>query len=388
MNILRVAHIPHNRTGGASRYMILSGDALQAMGHTVEYLMAEELGDCGPPRLRRFTIPWQVVRQVRERLRAGHRYDVVEIHEPIAAAYCLLRRRWRLPPVTVACYAAERRANELWRAYRRDQGLPVSLKQRIGHRTTIAWQADLAMRRADQVKVETTEDAEYLQRRLGVAAERISIVHGGVSDEFRAAYRTAAQETTRRGILFLGTWLERKGSREVATAVSRILADIPDCPVTLAGTLVGDEEVRRAFPESVRSRLEVIPKLETDAALARVFARRQIFLLPSIVEGLPLVLLEAASAGLAIVTTRRCGMKDFIRDGQEGLLQEPGDPVALEANIRRLLENQELAHQLGQAAQAKAQQYTWTRSAIMYLEAFSAAIRHAGGPPPESGANP
>ena len=92
MRILRVADVPDVRTGGMQRVMYGTGDVLRSQGHTVEYLFKEGLRAPGPEKLRRFTVPVRVPLIVRELARRGRQYDVLEVHEPLAAMCCVMRR--------------------------------------------------------------------------------------------------------------------------------------------------------------------------------------------------------------------------------------------------------------------------------------------------------
>jgi glycosyltransferase involved in cell wall biosynthesis len=71
--------------------------------------------------------------------------------------------------------------------------------------------------------------------------------------------------------------------------------------------------------------------------------------LSSATEGLPLALLEALTLGRAVVATRVGGVPDVVDDGRTGLLVDPGDPVALAKAIERLLDDEALRRQLGNA---------------------------------------
>ncbi|MCX6567247.1 MAG: glycosyltransferase family 4 protein [Candidatus Aminicenantes bacterium] len=75
-----------------------------------------------------------------------------------------------------------------------------------------------------------------------------------------------------------------------------------------------------------------------------------IFVLPSLWEGLPLVLIEAAGLGKPIIATDIDGSREIIRDGETGLLVPPADPAALAGAVRRLLEDAALARRLGEKA--------------------------------------
>ena len=64
-------------------------------------------------------------------------------------------------------------------------------------------------------------------------------------------------------------------------------------------------------------------------------------------EGIPVVLMEAAAGGLAIVSTRHSGIPELVRDGFSGLLADERDVAGLGRAIERLARDQELALDLG-----------------------------------------
>jgi glycosyltransferase involved in cell wall biosynthesis len=114
--------------------------------------------------------------------------------------------------------------------------------------------------------------------------------------------------------------------------------------------------------------------VEGEDALLRLYQEHSVFLTPSVFEGQLLTMQEAAAAGLAIVGTSCCGMRDFLRDGITGLLVEPGDVDGLTAAINRLVENPDLAARIGSAAQADSRRFTWKRSSEQFLSAVAAAV--------------
>ncbi len=373
MRILRVADVPDNRTGGMSRVIYCTGDAMRAAGHEVDYLFAEQLGPTARPRLRRFVIPLRLAKLVARQAEETGPYDVVEIHEPLAAAYVWRWRRGRrLPPPVVLSFGAEARGHAARLDYCRRKSQAVSLKQRVSPWSVIA-QAQYAMRRAPHVICFNSEDAAHV-RALGRRPDEVTCTRSGVSATFlqEGARRPPPGEAR---LLFLGTWIERKGVRDLAAALTRLAGRYPALGLTVAGCGCDAGRVLADFPESVRGRVEVIPRVANDADLLAIYRRHTLFVLPSYFEGQPLAMLEAAAMGLAVVTTDVCGMRDFIQSGEDGLLVAPADPDALAAALDRLLADPALAVRLAEAGRAKVRAHTWEGVAADMLSAYEKARR-------------
>jgi glycosyltransferase involved in cell wall biosynthesis len=83
------------------------------------------------------------------------------------------------------------------------------------------------------------------------------------------------------------------------------------------------------------------------------FARADIFVLASLAEGIPVVLMEAMSSGVPCVSTPVNGIPELIQHGRTGLLATPGDVESLTTQLRRLIQEPELRRSLAEAAHAK-----------------------------------
>ena len=200
----------------------------------------------------------------------------------------------------------------------------------------------------------------------------MTIVNGGVTDAFLDC---PAGPSPGSGILFLATWIDRKGIRDVVPVFSRLAREFPGLRITVAGWTPA-EVVLADFPNDCHSAVRVIPQIRGDAALLAEYRSHAIYFAPSVFEGQLLTMLEAAAAGLAPVCTATCGMKDFIRSGENGLLAEVGDVAGLGDAVSRLVRNRNLTAQLGAQAQRDAREYTWNRSSEQFLAAVTAAATH------------
>jgi glycosyltransferase involved in cell wall biosynthesis len=83
--------------------------------------------------------------------------------------------------------------------------------------------------------------------------------------------------------------------------------------------------------------------------------RCDIFVLPSVSEGLPVALLEAMSWGRAIVATKVGGVPEVLSDGVDGVLVEPRRPEELAGEVASLVADESRRARLGDAARARAE---------------------------------
>ena len=124
--------------------------------------------------------------------------------------------------------------------------------------------------------------------------------------------------------------------------------------------LVGDGEDREMLQQQI-DRLGLndsvmLGRAETD--MKSVYKSASMLALSSRYEGLPMVLLEAQAAGLPIVSFKcKCGPKDVIEDGLDGILVEEGDVEGLAAGMLKLIQDDELRKSMGTAAYQRSERY-------------------------------
>ncbi|MDB5260707.1 MAG: glycosyl transferase family protein [Candidatus Nomurabacteria bacterium] len=139
---------------------------------------------------------------------------------------------------------------------------------------------------------------------------------------------------------------KNKGLLYGLSAISKLLGDY----MNITYSIFGEGEDRQKIEQYIKmKRLEDIVTLHghvSDAALR--IHEYDIFLLPSIKEGLPYTLLEAGRAMLPVVTTTTGGIPEIIRHEQTGLLVQPKDDDHLKEELKKLIQDRNYAKKLGQ----------------------------------------
>jgi spore coat protein SA len=237
---------------------------------------------------------------------------------------------------------------------------------------------------------------ERERSRLGSGASLSRVIYNGVeTDAFISLWDQApgAQEVRRQygigdepTILFAGKLRQSKGVHILLRAMTRVWESAPRAVLVLVGgTEYGRGRTMRETPFMSQFRRDldrapgrvVLTGFIPPAAMPRTYLLGDVFVGPSqIEEGLGLVFLEAAAAGLPIIATRRGGIPEVVRDGFNGLLlQQPDDPAELAANIISLLGDPPLCQRLGrQGRDWVSATFSWERISSTLEEFYDAVL--------------
>jgi glycosyltransferase involved in cell wall biosynthesis len=212
---------------------------------------------------------------------------------------------------------------------------------------------------ADAVIAVSSGLVDYLARVESLPRHKTVVIGNGVDPDLAAAAPSRAEARRNLGIpenaAVLGTvgrLAEQKGQIDLIRALPLLRADGPEVLCLIAG----DGPLRDALTAEAR-RLGVEDRLRLlghRADIANVLAALDLFVLPSLWEGLPQALLEAMAMSLPVLAARGVGVDELVIDEENGLLIPPRDPAALAAAARRLLRDRPLARRLGEAARRSA----------------------------------
>jgi glycosyltransferase involved in cell wall biosynthesis len=210
-----------------------------------------------------------------------------------------------------------------------------------------------ACRKADLVTCLNRGEVDFLVQRGWVEEKRLATVAHGVNDGFFLAERP---QRPLRSLLFVAQWLPMKGTDTLQRSFTALARRHPDLDLTCAGTLAGPDAVLSSFPDDVRGRVKVLPRVDPHQ-LASLYAHADAFVFPSSYEGFGVALLEAMAARLPIVSTPVGVALDALRDGDSALIIRKRHPEALVSAVDRLIADDGLRRKLGEGAYARAEAY-------------------------------
>lgn len=153
-------------------------------------------------------------------------------------------------------------------------------------------------------------------------------------------------------LLSVGRLAPAKGQLVLLQACAKLRADGLDFELTLVGdgpdrARLEDERDRTGLGDCVR-----FAGALNQAQVRAELARADVFVLPSLAEGIPVVLMEAMASGLPVVSCPVNGIPELIEDGCNGLFASPGDVISLAIALRRLIEDAPLRERLAASGRA------------------------------------
>jgi len=375
---LRIAHlIECDGPGGAEHVVVQLATTLQASGaQNVVFLPAHGEG-------------W-LARQLEA---SGVAVETFRLERPLspACARSLVAafRRRRIDVAhshefTMAVYGA-------WAAWR--AGVPHVITMHGGPYYAGRLRRRLAMRAAVALSgctvAVSTPLARKMSRDLWLRPSRIGMIPNGVRHV--RPDRTSLRDELRLGpdarlLVSVGNLYPVKGHRHLIDALALLDGHHPSLHLAIAGR--GEEADALAAGARARGLGDRVHLLGLRADVTAVLAAADIFVLPSLSEGLPLALLEAMFAGRPIVASEVGEVAVALAHGEAGVLVEPGDSAALATALDRLLSDPARARTLGErAARRAAAEYDVSRMVVRYVEAYETLLtrRPAVGPSRSAG---
>lgn len=194
--------------------------------------------------------------------------------------------------------------------------------------------------------------------RCGLPAGKVTVIHNGIHMDRVARKHTRREAREMLNLpacafitATLGNLHRYKGQEFLLRALPALVARHPEVLAVIAGTGPAEGDLRRLVDElGIGKSVRLLGFCNEVGSLLDA---ADIYVQSSLVEAFPIAILEAAAAGLPVVSTAVGGVPEAVEDGVTGLLVPPADPAALTRAIGSLVDCPERCELLGHAGRAR-----------------------------------
>jgi glycosyltransferase involved in cell wall biosynthesis len=248
---------------------------------------------------------------------------------------------------------------------------PDQLKRRMAYR----WVSQAAR------MVAVSHDLrQFLEARIGIPRDRITVIHNGVDTIPHASSAQVRQIRYELGIGddefvigIVGSLYPVKGHMSLLDAMKAVLAHLPKARLLVIGQGELEQTLKRRTSELGIERAVSFLGLRDD--VPRLLPLLDLFVLPSLSEGLSVALLEAMSAGVAVIASNVGGNPEIVVNGETGYLVPRQSSDELASRIIALMCNPELIRSLGDKGKERvSREFTTARMLEQYQDLYDSCL--------------
>ena len=355
MDPLRILHInPEMSWGGGENQLHYLISALKQRGHF--QTLACQPGSLLSTRLAQEGTPIETLRMRNElsvsgitnlrRIFRKGQFDVVHFHTARAHMLGAMATWSPVPPVRIAT-------------------------RRMEHRTGGPLKALILYNRLTDTTVAISQAVRHSLLHAGTQHHKVRIIPDGVDtslfenkDPHPWRHRLGIDEKA-PVIGFIGSLIRKKGIETLLRAGPAILKKYPSCRLLVVGEGPLQSHLEQLITNLGITGSVIFTGRQTD--IPGVLAAMDVFVLPSLQEGLGVAALEAMAAEQPIVASRVGGLPESVVHGETGFLVKPEDADELAGSLLRLLEDPELCARFGRAGKKRVATYfTCDQMALQY----------------------
>lgn len=222
----------------------------------------------------------------------------------------------------------------------------------------------VAMLSADIITSPSDDLADFVAEDMSYPRERIKLIRNPIDPEVFSPEGTKALPAIEGlRVLFVGRLEERKGIHYLVRAIPGILEACPDTEFVIIGAdTVNSNGGQYSVLNELRDflarnraihRVKFIPRVPL-TELASYYRSADVCVVPSVYDNSPYTCLEAMACGRPVVGTSGGGTKEYVTDGECGIIVPPRDTEALKEAITRLLKDGRMRVRMAEAARVRA----------------------------------
>ncbi len=266
------------------------------------------------------------------------------------------------PPLTVRARKVVTLLDLIWLHQREAWGTPAAVR-------TMALLTRISARTAHRVITISESARDDIVRSFGLAAGKVDVTPLGV--RIPTKVRPRPPDTAPALVLCVAQKRPYKNLASLIHAIAELPEERPE--LVLPGAPTEHEAELRALADrlGVAERVR-FPAWVSDEELEALYGEATCFVLPSLIEGFGLPVLEAMARGIPVACSDRPALPEVA--GDAALQFDPTDQSAVTGAVRRLLRDSDLRKELSALGLERAKQFTWRRTAELTLESYRRAV--------------
>jgi glycosyltransferase involved in cell wall biosynthesis len=208
-------------------------------------------------------------------------------------------------------------------------------------------------------------------------SRRVVTIPNGVDDAFLAIAAGDNRKDGTTRITSIGNLNPNKGMHTILEALP-LLANNPGISLRIVGDGPDRDRLQSMAADIANDTIRIdLPGSKDPDEIPSVLADTDIFILASLAEGRPNVVLEAMASGRPVLASDIDGVRELITHEDTGLLFTVDDPASLATQLERLLNDRELCARIGQAARhfITSNQLNWARCAGSYQALYRTCLQ-------------
>lgn len=236
--------------------------------------------------------------------------------------------------------------------------LQKKLLSRLNHKT------DLIIAVSNSVK-------DYLVEHKMADSERVTVIPNGILKLISNKAKTEPDKNPVIGAI--GQLNERKGVSYLIEAMPKIIEKVPEARLEIIG-----EGVERARLVSITRKLKLekqVKLLGRKTDVDKYLKEWDILAVPSLNEPFGIVALEGFSAGIPVIASSVGGLKDIIKDGENGKLIKPADSEAIAEAVTGVLTDNRKYEKYAKNGLKRAKEFLWSDIGRVYEEVFENLVK-------------
>jgi glycosyltransferase involved in cell wall biosynthesis len=268
-----------------------------------------------------------------------HRHDIIHAHSHLYAStnIAALVRRLGSSPLVITNHGLISQTVPLW-------------IQKIYLPTIGKW----TFKSADRI-ICYTENEKLKLIRLGIDSEKIVIIHNGIDPNI---FSPTKKEKYANQILWIGKFVPGKGAEYLIEAFNILVKEWPDLKLLMIGNGPLKEDIKQKIRELDIGNNIIMKEFVPNSELPETYQNSDVFVLPSLNEGVPRTILEAMACGIPVVCTELPQLVDVVDSC--GLLVPVKDSQALAEGISKIMSDRDMSQKFGKNGRVKVvENYSW-----------------------------